>query len=248
MDKCQLNMGIIYKSTCTLNGKIYIGQTIQALKLRRRAHETAARQNRTSTAFNSALRKYGVENFEWEILETCDARDLNERETEAIRTWNSICPNGYNIQTGGKGIEVHREHKRKRPEDATLPQHVHRFENKTHAGYRVQLADGRKKAFLSSHYTAEEKLAMATEWCSRALTDSSVHTGRHLRKSKEDAHLPEGVVRFLPKDRKMPDYRVRASGPGQQPVIHTYSTESEALSVHDAMHALVMLSKSDPRP
>ena len=91
---------IIYKATNKINGKCYIGQTRHSLENRRRIHYTKARQG-IKTHFYSAIRKYGEDNFEWEII--CSASDkatLNELETYYITKYNSI-KQGYNMVDGG---------------------------------------------------------------------------------------------------------------------------------------------------
>ena len=55
---------IIYKITNSINGKIYIGQTRQALKERFRQHCKAK-----TGAISFSIKKYGKENFcsEWAL-------------------------------------------------------------------------------------------------------------------------------------------------------------------------------------
>ena len=91
---------IIYKATNKINGKCYIGQTRHSLEHRKTAHLRKAEKG-VETHFYQAIRKYGEENFEWEIL--CSANDkkrLNELETFYITKFNSI-KNGYNMVDGG---------------------------------------------------------------------------------------------------------------------------------------------------
>ena len=91
---------IIYKATNSVNGKCYIGQTRHSLEERRNAHYIKARQG-IKTHFYSAIRKYGEDKFEWEIV--CSANDkktLNELETFYITKFDSI-KNGYNMVDGG---------------------------------------------------------------------------------------------------------------------------------------------------
>lgn len=91
---------IIYKATNKINGKCYIGQTRHSLEHRKRVHLTKASQG-IDTHFYQAIRKYGADNFEWEIL--CSANDkqrLNELETYYITKYDSI-KNGYNMVDGG---------------------------------------------------------------------------------------------------------------------------------------------------
>lgn len=95
---------LIYKATNKTNGKTYIGQTTTSLASRITSHVREARfGRRRKSAFHNALLKYGLDGFEIEIIETCDTIDLlNERERHWIATLNTISPNGYNIEPGGK--------------------------------------------------------------------------------------------------------------------------------------------------
>lgn len=91
--------GIIYKITNKVNGKSYIGQTRYTLEFRWRQHI----HKKDNTYFHNAIRKYGVENFEKEILEECDYTDLNKREIYYIAKYDSF-KNGYNLTIGGDGV------------------------------------------------------------------------------------------------------------------------------------------------
>lgn len=94
---------IIYCATNKLNGKQYIGITNQGLKRRIQAHcsDSKAAKN----PFMRALNKYGVEGFQWEILETTDTRAAAcRREIELISQMCTMTPEGYNATIGGEGV------------------------------------------------------------------------------------------------------------------------------------------------
>ena len=95
---------LIYKATNKTTGKAYIGQTTLSLEQRISAHMREARKGkRSKSAFHNALLKYGLDSFTIETIDRCDTiDDLNERETYWIATLNTLCPNGYNIEAGGK--------------------------------------------------------------------------------------------------------------------------------------------------
>ena len=99
-------MGIIYCFINKKNGKRYIGQTINPNQ-RYNAHKSNY-QNSNNTEYNSlihkAFRKYGFENFDYEILakDIDDINVLNELEIFYIKHFNSKAPNGYNVEDGGR--------------------------------------------------------------------------------------------------------------------------------------------------
>lgn len=113
-------MGIIYSYTNKINGKQYIGQTINPNQ-RKNAHKSDAfninNKNYDSLLYR-AFRKYGYDNFNYEILaQTDDIEALNLLEEFFIDKLNTQTPNGYNIESGGKKCEKPKmslENKKKR--------------------------------------------------------------------------------------------------------------------------------------
>jgi len=88
---------IIYMFKNKLDGKIYIGQTIRTFKERTKEH-----LRHKTTCFDKALSKYGIENFEYSIIDKATSIDeLNAKETYWIIKTNSMVPNGYNLCFGG---------------------------------------------------------------------------------------------------------------------------------------------------
>lgn len=104
---------IIYKITNKINGKVYIGQTIKSLQQRWSQHCCDAKYHKTNSVLHKAIIKYGAINFIVEQIDVaCDREELNEKEKHWIKSYNSIIPNGYNIDIGGFGgcsSEEHRE-------------------------------------------------------------------------------------------------------------------------------------------
>jgi group I intron endonuclease len=97
-------LGIVYSFTNKINGKRYIGQTINP-KSRYIAHINDS-NNPNSQAYNyplaKALRKYGLNNFVYEVLgEELTIDEMNELEIYYIDLYDSI-NNGYNILEGGR--------------------------------------------------------------------------------------------------------------------------------------------------
>lgn len=95
-------MGVIYRITCLVNGKFYIGKTKRNLK--RRIIEHKRDSSRGRPGIDAAIHKYGWDgNFTVEIIETCPVEKLGEREIFWIAELNSKSPNGYNLTDGGDG-------------------------------------------------------------------------------------------------------------------------------------------------
>jgi group I intron endonuclease len=102
--------GIIYKATNLVNGKVYIGQSAQTLHERRYMHEYEAfYTKKTSTKiFHKAIKKYGVENFNWTEIDCAYSKsELDDKEEFWINFYKSYIGfeshNGYNMTTGGEG-------------------------------------------------------------------------------------------------------------------------------------------------
>lgn len=106
---------IIYLATNKLNDKVYVGQTIKSLQNRINRHLYRTIKTNSKLSFHCALRKYGIENFEFHILENCNSIEmLNEREKFYIKEYNSFKKKyGYNSTTGGNNFFLSEDAKRK---------------------------------------------------------------------------------------------------------------------------------------
>lgn len=88
--------GWIYAFRNKLNGKYYVGQTIN-IKKRKSKHLAACSGSRR---FNQAMRKYGREAFEFMVLKVTSHEKLNESEQFYIKLLRAY-PDGYNLTPGG---------------------------------------------------------------------------------------------------------------------------------------------------
>lgn len=91
--------GSIYLFRNILNGKCYVGQTTR-IQERYKDHLYLS-QNNPETPFHKALAKYGIENFEFLILEKCDVDKLDELEKYYIQKYQAYSK-GYNCTLGGQ--------------------------------------------------------------------------------------------------------------------------------------------------
>ncbi len=98
-------MGVIYKITNKLNGKMYIGETTRDNPNERWMQHKRHVLNEQfgCRALYNAMTKHGIENFEFKIMFFCFNEDVEHYEIQMIEKFNTIAPNGYNILKGGKG-------------------------------------------------------------------------------------------------------------------------------------------------
>ena len=103
-------MRYIYVFRNLVNGKVYVGQTINPLR-RKSGHLCAAKRG-DDYPLPRSMRKHGIENFLFEVIEECDDAVINEREKFWIAHLDSRNPDkGYNLHIGGCSttIESHRK-------------------------------------------------------------------------------------------------------------------------------------------
>lgn len=96
-------MGYIYKITNKVNGKMYIGQTKTSIEERMRKHYSDAKWEKGVTGVDAAIRKYGEDNFQVDIICECDNEELNDLEVFYIEKYDTFnTPKGYNLTPGGQ--------------------------------------------------------------------------------------------------------------------------------------------------
>ena len=94
----------IYKITNKLNGKCYIGQTSD-YKRRFIEHKALGYGQEKNKVLYLAFQKYGINNFNFEIIAYCE--DYNEKEKFYIAKYNSF-ENGYNMTSGGENPPINK--------------------------------------------------------------------------------------------------------------------------------------------
>jgi group I intron endonuclease len=160
-------MGFIYKIVNKTDGKIYVGQTTKTL-LEDRFKEHRKIKGNCRYLLN-ALKKYGVEGFEYIVIEDCLDSDLNELEIMYISSNNSLVPNGYNLKSGGNSGGKHHEETKKKISES--------LKGRT---------DIKRGCWVGRHHTEETKKKISESMKGRTDIFLSDRTGkRHTEKSKE---------------------------------------------------------------
>jgi len=96
------SFGVIYCVINIMNNKKYIGQTTRSFEKRKQEH-LASYPSKKNCALHLAIKKYGEQNFIWQIIDTADTlKELNEKEKHYIKQYNTYNCNGYNSTTGGQ--------------------------------------------------------------------------------------------------------------------------------------------------
>ena len=105
-----MNCGI-YLLTNKVNGKQYVGQSIN-IKKRMREHANA---NKKDCAYlHNAIRKHGWESFDLKMLIVVDSKeDMNRYERALIEQYGTLSPGGYNCKDGGLSGRVSEATRRK---------------------------------------------------------------------------------------------------------------------------------------
>lgn len=161
----------IYYITNLINGKQYVGQTTQTLKVRFAEH-----CRKDKGYIGHAIQKYGKENFSIELLDTAqNINELNEKEIYWIARLNTIAPQGYNLCYGG-GVTIGYTHKLQSRRLMSVTKK------------RNKVMQGENNHFYGKHHTDESRAKMSSKW----QTGERVMTEEHKEKMRK-AHFTRKV-------------------------------------------------------
>lgn len=152
-------VGIIYGWYNTKNEKWYIGQTVDE-NGRYNSHIRLSLNN-DNTHFHRALRKYGLDNFVYCVLEDNILREnLNLREIWWIEYYDSYY-NGYNMTLGGDGVRrvVISEETRRKMSESRKGRDV--WNKGKHGIYSEETLKKFSEVHKGIHHTEESKRKMS---------------------------------------------------------------------------------------
>ena len=150
-----MRRGIIYKIENKVNGKIYIGQTINE---KRRLNEHKRCHNKSYMLIDKAIFRYGWENFSYSVLFEIEGNDvsvitneLNKKEIHFIECFKSRTPNGYNILKGGSDVS-----------GVNNPMYGKPISD-LHRKRLVESHKGKPNKMKGRHYSAEKRTEMVSK-------------------------------------------------------------------------------------
>ena len=139
----------IYKITNQINGKSYIGQASDPYN-RWAKHRSRARNGNQMSAIHHAIKKYGVENFDFKVIDETTKEKVDDLEKHYIKEYKSY-ENGYNLTKGGM-VSVQTEETKKRMSKSKLG-------NQHAKGYKQSEEHIRKRAEAQKKTKAAKKAA-----------------------------------------------------------------------------------------
>ena len=199
--------GIIYKYTSPSN-KVYIGQTINE-KNRKRQHKQQALKGK-GFYFHQAIRKYGYENFNYEVLFEIRNNDLdytkkilNDREKYFISLYESTNRDkGYNLCEGGEGNVGHKMPEAQKELLISINKGKHLSEehrrkiSESNKGKKATLPNGTPKSIQGLKRKAQEKRIIIEQYDKRTSVFVSKYSSicEAARKSKvSTGHISECI-------------------------------------------------------
>lgn len=191
-------MHYIYRITNLINQKIYIGQS-KNTNVRWHQHKIQARCNKPSQIVNRSMKKYGIENFKFEVVASClDQEAANKTEEIIIKQHKSYQKEfGYNISLGGcvapKSEEWKQHMSRLMSEKAANGQLPNLIKNSPFVKGRIVSQEIREKQrvsmtgkYIGRHHTDETKEKCRQANIGRIVTKESKEKNRqaHLGKPR----------------------------------------------------------------
>lgn len=197
-------MSSVYVLRNQVNGKTYVGQAKNPMQ-RKATHFYVARKNNDKRPLYAAMRKYGIENFSFEILEECSDELIDEREKFWVSSLESnVSDKGYNLTSGGQRGQkrsgprrkLSEEHKRKISEGNTG--RVSAMLGKQHSEETKKLMSVRSKGHKKPKRTVEhaQKLGAALKgksaWNKGMPGENQPRFGkRHSEETKQKMRKPK---------------------------------------------------------
>lgn len=185
----EASMYYLYRITCIINGKIYIGQA-KDYNQRWRQHKWETNRERPRMIINKAMKKYGIEKFVYEVIATCkDIEDANEIETLLVKQYESHISTrkGYNVSNGGSNAPKTEEWKQMmRDWHASLSPEEKQKRKDMHRQSIINQIETQRYPALGTKRTDEQRANISAAL--KALDKEKIYT-EEVRQHMSEAHF-----------------------------------------------------------
>ena len=206
----------------------YVGQTrCHDIQTRWKYHKTC-KENSIGRVLINAYKKYGVDNFKFQIICICFNEDCDKYEIEYINKFNTLTPSGYNIKTGGSYYKHHEETKQIMSEKIKAiwtPEHRENIKNKLKEYYK------NNKKHIDSTYRNKISNGMKEYWNNLTMeAKNEIISKRNYKDRKNNTKY----VNNLPSNRrKVGKYTVDNN------LIERYESITDAAIKHNISHSTI---------
>lgn len=197
----------VYKLTCKITQKSYIGVTTTSVEGRIARHACAAKRGRRQLICK-AIRKYGIKSFKVRILRrTKSTKKLLKLETKLIRKYKTLAPNGYNIaEIGGLTLGVKFS---KKSRDKISKSRIRGLRNETIIPWNKgkTFTDSEKKKYYTEEWKKKQSKSHKGERAWNRGIPFSEKTKRKLRKAKASLKVRKEISKRSKNLWKDPNFR-----------------------------------------
>jgi group I intron endonuclease len=181
----------VYKITHRASGKAYVGKAVRiCFRWYSHKHDMLAGKN---LPLHNALRKYGMDAFDFDVVERCDSdADALEAEKYWIEWYGTLSPNGYNLTEGGEGAlptdEVRRkisESKRGKKRGPQTPEWTAKIAAKNRGKVMSPEAREKMRAATAAQHAERRARGESAEWSAKMSTAAKI--GHAKRRAAKEA-------------------------------------------------------------
>lgn len=197
--------GKIYKITNIKTEKKYIGCTVNKLSRRFKEHCYRCFTKELNTKLCNNLRKYGVENFKIELIETCSLEKIYEREVELIKEYNTYKA-GLNSTLGGEGCLGYKHSEEYKISLSEKLKKYNRLKGKTYEDIykdkatvqKIKIKNSVKKHWREMTVEDREKRINNVTITQRRNSKYSIETVNGIKKLLKDNLKPKEIKKIYP--------------------------------------------------
>jgi len=188
----------IYKATNTTNGKVYIG--FDSNWPNRKYGHISNSDGNSSTKFHRAIRKYGINNFNWEIVyQSKNGNHCKDvMENYFIQEYDSF-KNGYNMTLGGDGTLGHKKTKKSKQKMKNNWKNKNHFFNSQQ--FKDAVSQSTKKAMARPEVKEKQAYNRSFDW-KITNKEGQIFFIRNLTQFCKDNNLSQGNMTEVSKGKR----------------------------------------------